>query len=154
MTVFSNFNLLLLHGFLTTAIFIDIREFRVPNWLNGSVAVMGLSWQFGRGCDAVFSVLSGSAAIVLILVVLRRAHYLRAGNVGLGLGDIKLFGALSIWLHPVSLPLFIFVASCLGLLFVVFIHAISGWDPRRRLAFAPFIVASFLWSFWRSSTYV
>jgi prepilin peptidase CpaA len=71
---------------------IDLRTRRVPNWLTGGLAALGLLLAAVRGHELGYAI----AGIVLGLVLMLPGHIAGAT----GAGDVKLLAALGAWLGP------------------------------------------------------
>ena len=143
-------------------VFVFLYALWVLSWIDAlhqllpDVLTLGLLWVglLLRACwapmtlaDAVLGVALGYALLYLPSVL-----YLKwRGEVGLGLGDAKLLGAIGAWLGLVHVPTVLLLASVLGLLYggaqflararsVGRTAAQSVSDVRRlRIAFGPFI---------------
>ena len=66
--------------------------------------------------------------------------YKLRGQVGLGGGDIKLFGALGIYLGPLGILMNIFLSCLLGSLIGVLLIASKKMDRNTPIPFGPFII--------------
>lgn len=66
--------------------------------------------------------------------------YKLKNKIGLGGGDIKLFGALGIMLGPVGILSNIFLSSMLGSVVGVVLILSKKFDPKNALAFGPYII--------------
>ena len=129
--------LLIATGFcLLASSVVDLRTRRLPDALTVLVAILSAILAFERG--ALWSGLfSGGVAFVLLEAV-RRGYQRARGTAGIGFGDVKLVGALAIWLQERS-PWVIVLASILGLALFAIRRPRDG-----RLAFGPAIaVAAF-----------
>jgi leader peptidase (prepilin peptidase)/N-methyltransferase len=118
---------------LLAAAAIDLRARRLPDFLTSAVALCALALSATRGPA---SLAAGAVAAVLIagvMLLVRAASRRRSGEVGLGLGDVKLMAALALWLGTAT-PLMVAAASALGLLAAPFWR---GAD--RRIPFGPMI---------------
>lgn len=117
----------------------DLREGYLPNTLVACVFVLGLGKSIVYD-GGVFPALT-SASILLLGTLLLKKIYARARHKeGLGLGDVKLFGALGPWLFMQDIPLFFFFVGSCG--------ALWGMTTRLRLkketfALAPSIYAGY-----------
>ena len=83
---------------LLIAVVWDLRVRRIPNAVCGAIAVAGRGAQFWDAgpLAALVGLGIGSGTIALLFV-----FWLRGG---VGGGDVKLAGAVAIWLEPASLP--------------------------------------------------
>ncbi len=84
---------LLIPGILYAS-WIDYAERRVPNWLNATIAVIGLSFQTAYfGLDGFGWGMAGLWIGFALLIVPWLMH-------GMGAGDVKLMMAIGAWLGP------------------------------------------------------
>lgn len=97
---YPRFQLIPLGLCLLLAAACDLRSRRVPNILVGIAAVAGLIVQFRVG--GVLSIASGAVAAVVIITLL--FPFWKGG--GIGGGDVKLAGAVAIWVGLRALPTF------------------------------------------------
>ena len=99
----------------------DYKSFRLPNVLNGLLFVGGLMslllhprpWQE----VILFMVLFGGGLYALSYYYLKRR-----GQVGLGLGDVKLVIAAGIWLPIIYMPLILLGASLSALIVTIVLY--------------------------------
>ena len=90
------------------ASWIDYAERRVPNWLNATIALLGLALQFGYfGWNGVGIGLLGLLVGFGLLIVPWMMH-------GMGAGDVKLMAAIGCWLGPWLTLLSFMVGALLG----------------------------------------
>lgn len=152
----------------------DLRSFEIPDEANVALLVVGLAWAalgadpsslpltpslvFGTAAEPpawtgpLFGVIDGLARSIVAAGTLLavRAFYRRARDIeGLGLGDIKLAGAVAPWLAWPDLPTALFVAVLGALLVTLGASVIS----RRRIdgaAWIPFgaFLAPAAWLVW------
>ncbi len=118
---------------LLAASVVDARTKILPDLLVAAVAVMSASLAAAQGREAL---LTGLAASVIALVVLggfSLFYERRRGQVGLGLGDVKLFGALAVWLG-VATPWMVVFSMVLGL-----ITAMVSPPADRKVIMGPMI---------------
>lgn len=138
----------------------DLRTYEIPDEANIALLVTGLAWAafgappaslpltpslvFGTAADTptwagpLFGVIDGlaRAAIAAGTLLAVRTFYRRARGIeGLGLGDIKLAGAVAPWLAWPDLPTALFVAVLFALLVIVAVSLAA----RRRLDMAAWI---------------
>jgi prepilin peptidase CpaA len=93
---------------LLLAVIWDVRVRRIPNSVCGAIAVGGLGVQFwDAGALAALAGLGvGIGTIAVLFVFWQRG--------GIGGGDVKLAGAVAIWVGPWSLPAFWLSAALAG----------------------------------------
>lgn len=110
---------------LLTAAFTDLRERRIANWLNLSIALAAPAfwWSSGLslwpGVALQFGVALATFAVLSVLFALR----------AMGGGDVKLLTALALWIQPtVFVQLIVIMALAGGLLTLVF----GAWHIMRR----------------------
>lgn len=114
---------------LLTAALVDIAIMRLPDVLTAMAAAAGaaLAWLDGRLFEGLFC----ASLAVVTLWGLRAALFGRTGRQALGLGDVKLAGALALWLSAAT-PWFLVLAA-LGALAVILVRR----PADGRLAFGP-----------------
>src|ERR1700739_4664807 len=84
---------------------IDIRDGIIPDWLNLSIAGLGLAKAvMANGSAAGIEAAGEGAAIGLIFWLLRRLYFGWRKIQGLGLGDVKFLAAAGIWIGVAGLP--------------------------------------------------
>lgn len=115
---------------------IDARTRILPDALTAIVAVAGLWLSALRGLDQVIFGLAAAVLSGAIFLLLRRGSAALRGEVGLGLGDVKLFCALALWLGLLT-PWMVFVAAILGLATLV-----ARGRGDGKIAFGPMIGAA------------
>ncbi len=98
-----------LAALLVVAVWGDLTRFTIPNWLNAAIALLAPAYwygaQFGLGEIGIQLAL---AAVVLLVF---------AGAFALGVmggGDVKMLGALALWLRPDQLVMMFVVMSLAG----------------------------------------
>jgi leader peptidase (prepilin peptidase) / N-methyltransferase len=129
-----------------TLAWIDLRRGLIPDWLNLGIAFAGLAWIAARdGAAAVW--LAGCEGILVGAVVwtLRRLYFSWRKFQGLGLGDVKLLAASTIWIGIAGVPMQLLVAS-LTALGAAGMLRLAGHDVTRQtsLPFGPFLAAGLL----------
>lgn len=113
--------LLPLLAMLVIAAFTDLRERRIPNWLNAAILAGGLTRALaypGQGPSLGGSVLGVVLGFVLMLV----PYALKA----LRGGDVKLLAALGAWLGPLGIFSVFIIEKVYGLVFVLAQSAATG----------------------------
>ena len=124
--------MLALLGFvLLTAALVDAATQRLPDVLTLTAAGLAAALAAQR---SLVTLATGVACALLAMAVLegvRRLHLRARGKQGLGFGDVKLVGALAIWLG-LATPWAIALAAVLGLGALAIRRSASG-----RIAFGP-----------------
>lgn len=125
--------LLLLIPATLYASWIDYAERRVPNWLNATIAVIGIALQGAFfGWSGVTTALLGLLVGFGVLIVPWLMH-------GMGAGDVKLMAAIGAWLGP-TLTLWSFAVGAIfgGITAVIMIlssgrlaHALANLQTIR-----------------------
>lgn len=117
---------------------IDIREHRLPNPWNAALAGGGLlvngmlAWSRHSLAPLVMALGVGLAGLLGMFAL----HWMTRG--GLGLGDVKLVGALGCGIaDPLALFVVVFAAFLLAGIWVI----VGRYRRGSRLAFGPFLLA-------------
>lgn len=100
-------------GLLAWATVIDVRERRIPNWLNGALLISGvvqsfLAWHTVSPLQSLFGLLAGFGLTIFLFA-------LRA----VGAGDVKLMTALGAWLGPQHILAIFLVEKIIGMVIVL-----------------------------------
>jgi leader peptidase (prepilin peptidase)/N-methyltransferase len=125
---------------------IDIRHGIIPDWLNLSIAGLGLAnVVIVGGAVAGIEAACEGAAIGLIFWLLRRLYFGLRKIQGLGLGDVKFLAAVTIWIGIGALPLLLLIAA-LTALAAAAVMQLAGRDmtARTSLPFGPFLAIGLL----------
>lgn len=128
--------LAILAASLLGAAVIDARTRILPDALTAIVAVVGFWLSALHGLDRVVFGLGAAALSGAIFLLLRKGSAALRGEVGLGLGDVKLFCALALWLGLLT-PWMVFLAALLGLSTLLVRGRGDG-----KIAFGPMIALS------------
>lgn len=129
-----------LGSFLAMAIFWDLRERRVPNWLITAMLVAGLTMQYATGdWLAVLNAIAGLTLGLLAFIPLYAAG-------GMGAGDVKLMAGSGVFLGAPSTALAILYTLIFGGVIAV---GKVAWQrhtnevpaPGRGIPYAPSIAA-------------
>lgn len=127
-------------------IYTDLRYMIIPNTINLALLAGGVALSATAGVGATISACSIGAAVFAFMWLLRRAHFLSTGRIGLGMGDVKLIAIGAIWLPFAVFPAFLFNASFLALVFAIaVIGRQASW--HRRIPFGPFLACSLVVTF-------
>jgi leader peptidase (prepilin peptidase) / N-methyltransferase len=125
---------------------IDIRHGIIPDWLNLSIAGLGLAKVvIAGGSVAGIEAACEGAAVGLIFWLLRRLYFRLRKIQGLGLGDVKFLAAAGIWIGIAGLPILLLIAA-LTALAAAGIMQLAGRDMTRRTSvpFGPFLALGLL----------
>jgi leader peptidase (prepilin peptidase)/N-methyltransferase len=146
MVVIISFALLCLLS--TVLAWIDIRHGIIPDWLNLTIAGVGLSKAvLVGGALAGLEVACEGAAIGAIFWLLRRLYFAFRDVQGLGLGDVKFLAAAGIWVGIAGLPMLLLVAA-LTALACAGIMQLAGRQltGQTSLSFGPFLAIGLLFT--------
>jgi leader peptidase (prepilin peptidase)/N-methyltransferase len=127
---------------------IDLRQYRLPDWLTLPLTALGpcVAWWSGT-IPVWWSIVSAALGFGMLAGI---AHVYRAvrGRAGLGLGDAKLLGASGAWLGAEGLPTVLLWATAAALACVL----VARWRGSQlsgstRLPFGPFLAFA-TWLVW------
>jgi leader peptidase (prepilin peptidase) / N-methyltransferase len=146
MVVFISFALLCL--LCAVLAWVDVRYGIIPDWLNLTIAGLGLSKAvIIDGLPAGFEAACEGAAIGAIFWLLRRLYFAVRQIQGLGLGDVKFLAAAGIWSGIEGLPMLMLVAAltalaCAGLMQLAG-RQLTG---QSSMSFGPFLAIGLLFT--------
>jgi leader peptidase (prepilin peptidase) / N-methyltransferase len=127
---------------------IDIRHGIIPDWLNLTIAAVGLSKAMivGGPLAGLEAVCEG-AAIGVIFLLLRRLYFAFRKLQGLGLGDVKFLAAAGIWVGVAGLPMLLLVAA-LTALACAGVMQLAGRQltSQTSMSFGPFLAIGLLFA--------
>jgi prepilin signal peptidase PulO-like enzyme (type II secretory pathway) len=127
-----------LTAILAAISYIDIRQMRIPNTLNALLFGTGVAFCLSGGHDGLTAQLIFALGVSALFWAVRGGHTALTGRVGLGLGDVKMAGAGALWISPVLFPLFLLIASMIGLFYIAIRGMFLGTPhTNERLPFAP-----------------
>jgi len=138
----------MLGWWLLTLAWIDARTYRLPDALTLPLVLAGLAeaalLEPASVTDRAAAAALGFGLFWLVGFAYRRAR----GREGLGLGDAKLLAAAGAWCGIAALPMIIFTAAVLALLWALFLRLRGvAVTATLRLPFGPFIAAA-AWIAW------
>jgi leader peptidase (prepilin peptidase) / N-methyltransferase len=127
---------------------IDIRHGIIPDWLNLTIAGLGLSKAvIAGGALASLEAAYEGAAIGAIFWLLRRLYFALRKIQGLGLGDVKFLAAAGIWVGVAGLPMLLLVAALTALVCAgVMQLAGQRLNGRTAMSFGPFLAIGLLFA--------
>lgn len=140
---------------------IDLKIRILPNWLNGLLAISGLSFHASFGFDIIplwgvlLGGLFGGGVLYSIRAVANRIYQMDT----VGLGDVKLLAAGGLWLGAEHIMMALSVGAIAGLmhgvLYMLWLKVKTGeMPPFRGLTipagpgFATGIVLVAIWQYW------
>lgn len=124
---------------LIAASVIDFKEHRIPDKLIVVGTVIGLVFSLINSYKGLLNGLIGGIAVTLVLLLV---FCITKG--GLGLGDVKLFGCVGIYLGFEDTFSALLTASVLSGLFSFVLICINRDNKKREIPFAPFILVGTL----------
>jgi leader peptidase (prepilin peptidase) / N-methyltransferase len=127
---------------------IDIRHGIIPDWLNWTIAGLGLSKVVMLdGPLAGLEAACEGAAIGAVFWLLRRLYFAFRKIQGLGLGDVKLLAAAGIWVGVAGLPMLVLVAA-LTALAAACVMQLAGRQltGQTSMSFGPFLAIGLLFA--------
>ena len=112
--------------------YIDIRSGIIPNWLNLTIGVLGVSKvAMLAGFPAALEAVGEAAAIGLIAWLLRRLYFAIRHFQGLGLGDVKFLAASATWVGVAGIPVLLLTAALTALVFAGVMEFEAGLRVTR-----------------------
>ena len=120
---------------------IDIRSGIIPDWLNLAIGILGSIRATMIGGWPVLLELIAESVLIGAVVWLLRWLYFRIRRVqGLGLGDVKLLAASTIWIGLDGVPVQLLVAACTALIVALGLRVVGTQMTRQTaLPFGPFL---------------
>ena len=141
---------IILAPMLISAFFIDLKYRIIPNRLNMTIFEIGLLFAFIQGInnvnilkDMILGMLVGGGIFLLITLL----GGLIAGKEAMGLGDVKLMGALGLYFGAISIAEISLLAFFIGAIISIFIILIRKFILKvadEYIAFGPFLTLSAL----------
>jgi leader peptidase (prepilin peptidase)/N-methyltransferase len=136
-----------LFGWILLALaLLDWRHLWLPERLTIGLAIAGLAigW-LGIGAPLPDRLIGGIVGFVAFEAVRLGYRWLR-GREGMGGGDVRLFGAIGLWLGWRSLPIVLLVASLAGLAWAL-VLVVRRMGPVGKLPFGAFLSLA-AWLVW------
>ncbi len=124
---------------------VDMRKLVIPDLCNLILAATGViaHWFLGT-FDAVW-IATGVIVFAGTFAIVRAVHFRARGQIGLGLGDVKLAAAAGCWITIPSFPFFLAVSSLGALAFAGAMLPLWKSEARnKRVPFGPFLAAGLL----------
>ena len=136
---------LLLLPMLEVAFVVDLKEQIIPNRLNLLMFEIGLVFVFMHGFTNInialnmfFGMLAGGGIFLLITLL----GGLIAGKEAMGMGDVKLMGALGLYFGLQNIVLISVLAFLIGAIVSIVYMIVNRKNANTYIPFGPFIVIS------------
>ena len=129
--------------------FIDLENFIIPDTLNFSIMGLALFKNFLPNFNTSLiheinqSIIGGIVGYISIWLIIFLYKAIKKID-GMGLGDAKLMAGIGLLFGWQSIPFVLFVASILGLIFVVPSLLKKQKTMRTEIPFGPFIIVACL----------
>jgi len=127
--------------------FIDLENFIIPDILNFSIMFLALLKNFLPNFNTSLiheinqSIIGGIVGYISIWLIIFLYKAIKKID-GMGLGDAKLMAGIGLLFGWQSIPFVLFVASILGLIFVVPSLLKKQKTMRTEIPFGPFIIVA------------
>lgn len=121
----------------------DARHLWLPNALVGAAAVFAIAVPPFTALGLPERLIGGAIGFGFLWLVAAGYRRIR-GHDGLGGGDAKLFGAIGLWVGPLSLPLVLLSACALGLVDLAMRLAGGGNPATLKLPLGTYLAAATL----------
>lgn len=120
---------------------IDFRHRLLPDHINLYLGILFLSHQvfFGNLTQALIGFAVGFGIPYAIVYI----FYKIKGKIGMGGGDIKLFGVIGLAAGPVNFIIILLLSSIFGSLYALVLMGMNRLNKERSIPFGPFIIAAF-----------
>jgi leader peptidase (prepilin peptidase)/N-methyltransferase len=145
--IFDILLLILIYLIFLNIFFIDLKHFIIPDSLNILLAIVGFVKNFIPITITQFqislqnSIIGGIVGFLLIYSIIFLYRHLK-NREGMGLGDAKLMVGIGLLLGWQSIPIILFLASILGLIFVIPSLIKKTKKLTTQIPFGPFIILS------------
>jgi len=134
--------------------FIDLKHFIIPDALNFLLIIIGIFKNFLQPLNIPLnqnmqeSLIGGLLGYMMIWLIIYA--YKKIKNIeGMGLGDAKLLAAFGFLFGYSALPIILFLAACLGLIFALPALIRKTKSLKSELPFGPFLIlATLLYAFY------
>jgi leader peptidase (prepilin peptidase)/N-methyltransferase len=137
----SSLAVLVLIWGLLVLVFIDAEHFILPDPIIRALWTLGF---FVNGYEQLYTAIEGSVVAYSTLRLFSDAYYRLTGRVGLGRGDVKLFGIFGAWFGCTALPFILSIASLSGLLWATIALYLKKRTYHMPIPFGPFLA----WGAW------
>jgi leader peptidase (prepilin peptidase) / N-methyltransferase len=135
-------------GLLLLLALLDARHYWLPDALTGALALAGIGAGLLGLAPSLADRLIGGGAGFLLFAAIRTGYRRLRAREGMGGGDVKLFGAIGLWLGWQMLPLVLFGAAAAGLFWSLILYAAGRpLTGATRLPFGVFLALA-AWAGW------
>ncbi|OCG60376.1 prepilin peptidase [Gilliamella sp. Nev3-1] len=140
---FQSYILMFLGCYFLLLALIDFKYYLLPDMFTQPLMWVGVMLAYFNItnlelADALLGIFWG----YLLLKIPATLFYLISKKEGLGGGDIKLLAALGAWLPYTLLPLLLFFASSLGVVYYLFLRYAFNQNLTKIIPFGPFLLIS------------
>ncbi len=135
---YNYYSYLLIACIFVAHFFIDLDHFLLLDELNLALLLLILPLAISRSSWVFWG--TGALIGVLFPLMVSWLFYVMRGQVGLGGGDIKLWGVLGFYLGPVGIMQNVFLSCALGSIFAVIFLLSRRLGKNTPIAFGPFIL--------------
>jgi leader peptidase (prepilin peptidase) / N-methyltransferase len=137
---------ILLGWYLIVLSVFDVKAFILPDVLTYALLACGLAPALALSTEEVASLIGGAIAGGGCLYLVRWIHWRFTKREGLGLGDVKLFGAAGAWVGLEGLPQVLLIASLCGLIYAALAPR-QGRFSKKKIPFGAGLCLAF-WLTW------
>lgn len=143
----ANWEYVVFAGCLVAISIVDFERFEIPDSMLLGLVSVGLLRLLFDPIEGISTQVAGASAWSMLFWAVAATYRRRTGTDGLGFGDVKLVGALSLWVGYDSVAPIVLAASAAGvfsLLALRFIRTRQGDDLTTvaALAFGPYLCFS------------
>ncbi|HRW30908.1 MAG TPA: A24 family peptidase [Emcibacteraceae bacterium] len=138
-----------LWALLSALCYYDFKTLKLPNSLTAAVFLLGIVYSIYSEQNPWLTASSFLISSSFLLIV-SFVYYKLRGYHGLGMGDIKLFAAGSVWLSPYLLPIVLLLSSLTAIVYYFLIMRDFEITPsEQKIPYGPFLAIA-IWLTWLS----
>jgi prepilin peptidase CpaA len=134
----------LLAAGLTVAVVTDWRSREIPNWLNAAIALGAIPYWYASGVSWWPGVAIHVAVALGVFLIFAGAFVIGQ----MGGGDVKLLGALALWLSPVAVMQLLVIMSLAGGVLTLALFIPHRLAKRTAALEIPYGIAIAFAGFW------
>lgn len=98
-----------------TMIVTDLEHYMIPDIVQVMIFLLGIAYGLNQAI-ALDARLQNAAMLFGVGLVLHYGYFWLMGKHGLGFGDVKLLGAIGVWIELSALPVFLFLSGIIGIM--------------------------------------